>query len=139
VPFAGSGASKVAMLGGHVDFRLCQPSHAIEMIRAGKSRGLAISTDKRMAIFPEIPTFKELGGPTVFLTRAMWGPPKLPSNVIKTLTKMIEEATKDPAFRKIAQDQLITIVDYQTPEIMRANLANFDKTFGPRLAEMYKK
>ena len=61
VPFAGAGPSKIALLGGHVDFRVCQPPEAITMIRAGKSRGLAVSTDKRMEAIPDVPTFKELG------------------------------------------------------------------------------
>ena len=39
VPFAGGGPSKIAMLGGHIDFRLCQPPEAIAMIRAGKNQG----------------------------------------------------------------------------------------------------
>jgi tripartite-type tricarboxylate transporter receptor subunit TctC len=138
VPFAGSGPSKVAVLGGHVDFRNCQPSNAIDMIRAGQTRGLGVSTDKRMEIFPDIPTFKELGGPTISQNRAIWGPPKLPSNLIKTLTKMIEDASKDPTFRKIAQNQFVSNVNYQPPEIMKANLEKFDKEFGPKLAEMYK-
>ena len=138
VPFAGFGPSKAALLGGHIDYRSCQPSHAIDMIRAGKTRGLAISTDTRMEIFPEIPTFKELGGSTIFANRAIWGPPKLPANLINTLTKTIEKASKDPEFIKIGQHQLVSIVNYQPPETMKANLEKFDKEFGPRLAEMYK-
>jgi tripartite-type tricarboxylate transporter receptor subunit TctC len=138
VPFAGLGPSKVAMLGGHIDYRHCQPSNAIDMIRAGKTRGLAVSTDKRMEVLPDVPTFKELGGPVMFQNRSFWGPPKLPSNLIKTLARKIEEATKDPAFVKIAQNQLISIVNYQTPEKLKAGVEQFDKEFGPKLAEMYK-
>ncbi|TRZ92183.1 tripartite tricarboxylate transporter substrate binding protein, partial [bacterium] len=139
VPFAGAGPSKIALLGGHVDFRVCQPTEAITMIQAGKSRGLAVSTDKRMESLPDVPTFKELGiGGTIDLTRSIWGPPKLPSNLVNTLTKAIEKATKDPAFIKVAQDQLLYTVDYRLPEKMRSELLNFDKDFGPKLAEMYK-
>jgi tripartite-type tricarboxylate transporter receptor subunit TctC len=138
VPFAGDGPSKVALLGGHVDVRVTQLSQASAMIRSGQTRGLAISMDKRMEIFPEIPTFKELGGSTIFATRSIWGPPKLPSNLIKTLTKMMETASTDTGFIKIVQNQLVSIVDYQPPEIMKANLEKFDKEFGPKLAEIYK-
>jgi tripartite-type tricarboxylate transporter receptor subunit TctC len=139
VPFAGAGPSKIALLGGHVDFRVCQPTEAITMIHAGKSRGLAVSTDKRMESLPDVPTFKELGiGGTINLTRSIWGPPKLPSDLVYTLTKAIEKATKDPAFIKVAQDQLLYTVDYRLPEKMRSELLNFDKEFGPKLAEMYK-
>jgi tripartite-type tricarboxylate transporter receptor subunit TctC len=139
VPFAGAGPSKIALLGGHVDFRVCQPPEAITMIRAGKSRGLAVSTDKRMEAIPEVPTFKELRiGGTIDLTRSIWGPPKLPSNLVNTITKMIEKATKDPEFIKMAQEQLLYTVDYRLPEKMKTELQNFDKEFGPKLAEMYK-
>jgi len=141
VPFAGGGPTKIAMLGGHIDFRLCQPPEAIAMIRAGKSRGLAVSTEQRMKALPDVPTFKELGlisGELYTLIRGVWGPPKLPSNLVDTITKKIEKATKDPAFIKIAQDEFIYSVDYRSPEQVRAFLRKFDKEFGPRLAEMNK-
>lgn len=141
VPFAGGGPTKIAMLGGHVDMRLCQPPEAIAMIRAGKSRGLAVSTDQRMKALPDVPTFKELGlisGDLYTLIRGVWGPPKLPANIVGALTKMIEKATKDPAFIKIAQDEFIYTVDYRTSEQVRAFVTKFDKEFGPRLAELNK-
>jgi tripartite-type tricarboxylate transporter receptor subunit TctC len=139
VPFAGAGPSNIALLGGHVDSRICQPPEAITMIRAGKSRGLAVSTGKRMESLPDVPTFKELGiGGTIDMTRSIWGPLKLPSNLVNTITKMIEKATKDPEFIKVVQDQLLYTVDYRPPEKMKAELKKFDKEFGPRLTEMYK-
>jgi tripartite-type tricarboxylate transporter receptor subunit TctC len=141
VPFAGGGPSKIAVLGGHVDMRLCQPPEAIAMIRAGKSRGLAVSTDQRMKALPDVPTFKELGlisGDLYTLIRGVWGPPKLPVNIVNVITKMIEKATKDPAFIKIAQDEFIYTVDYRSPEEVKAFLQKFDKEFGPKLAELNK-
>jgi len=141
VPFAGGGPSKIAMLGGHVDMRLCQPPEAIAMIRAGKSRGLGVSTVQRMKALPDVPTFKELGlitGDLYTLIRGVWGPPKLPSSLVNTITKMIEKATKDPAFIKIAQDEFIYTVDYRTSEEVKAFLLKFDKEFGPKLAELNK-
>jgi len=139
VPFAGGGPSKTAMLGGHVDFRLCQPTEAIAMIRAGESRGLAVSTDQRMKALPDVPTFKELGllsGELYTLIRGFWGPPKLPANLVNTITQKIEKATKDPAFIKIAQDEFIYTVDYRSPEQVKAFVLKLDKELGPRLAEI---
>jgi len=139
VPFAGAGPSKVAMLGGHVDYRVCQPPEAVAMIRAGKSRGLAISTDNRQATLQDVPTFKELGiGGSILLTRGMWGPPKLPANLVSALTKAIEKASKDPEFVKVAEEQLLYTVEYRNPDKMKAELQKFDKEFGPKLAAMYK-
>ena len=141
VPFAGAGPTKIALLGGHVDMRLCQPPEAIAMIRAGKTRGLAVSSEERMKALPDVPTFKELGlisGDLYMLIRGVWGPPKLPANLINTITKKIEKATRDPAFIKVAQDEFIYTVNYQSPEQVRTFLTRFDKEFGPRLAEANK-
>jgi len=142
VPFSGGGPSKVAMLGGHVDFRLCQPPEAIAMVRAGKSRGLGLTADKRMKHFPDVPTFKELGlkgGDVYTIIRGVWGPPKLPANLVAALGRMIEKASKDPAFIKIAQDEFSYTVDYRNSDQVKAFLQKFDKEFGPILAEMHKK
>ncbi len=141
VPFAGGGASKVAMLGGHVDFRLCQPPEAIAMVRGGQSRGLALTAEKRLPAFPDVPTFKELGLKTSDLytiIRGVWGPPKMPADLVKTISQMVEKATKDPAFIKIAQDEFSYTVDYRSSETVKAFVQNFDKEFGPMLAEMNK-
>jgi tripartite-type tricarboxylate transporter receptor subunit TctC len=139
VPFAGSGPSVVALLGGHTDLRVGQVSASKAMYSAGKTRGLAISTDKRLESHPDVPTFKELGiGGTIVLTRSIWGPPNLPPNLVNTITKMIEKATKDAAFIKILYDQLSQTVDYRPPQTTREYVDNFDKEYGPRLAETFK-
>lgn len=139
VPFAGAGPSKTALLGGHIDFRVCQPTEAITMIRAGKTRGLAVSTDKRMEALPDVPTFKELGiGESITLTRSIWGPPNLPQNIVKIMTKAIEKATKDPDFVKVIENQLLYTVEYRLPDRVREDLKDFHKNWGPKLAESYK-
>jgi tripartite-type tricarboxylate transporter receptor subunit TctC len=66
-----------------------------------------------------------------------WGPPKIPANIINALTRMIEKAAKDPEFVKIVQ-QRAQEVEYRSPDKVRADLQNFDKEFGPKLAEFYK-
>jgi tripartite-type tricarboxylate transporter receptor subunit TctC len=139
VPFAGAGPSKIALLGGHIDFRVCQPTEAITMIRAGKTRGLAVSTDKRMELLPEVPTFKELGiGESITLTRGVWGPPKLPQNIVNTITRAMEKATQDPDFVKLVQEQLLYTVEYRPPNKVKEELLNFDNRYGSKMAEAYK-
>jgi tripartite-type tricarboxylate transporter receptor subunit TctC len=139
VPFAGASKSGVALYGGHVDIRLSQPSNAITMVRAGKSQGLAVSTDKRMALLPDVPTFKELGiGPAVYISGGFWGPPKVPTNIVNTLTKAIEKATKEPEFIKTTQEIRVQEVAYRSPEKMMEVMRNFEKQYGAKLAEAYK-
>jgi tripartite-type tricarboxylate transporter receptor subunit TctC len=139
VPFAGAGPSRTALLGGHIDFRVCQHTEAIGMIRAGKTKGIAISSDKRLEILPDVPTFKELGvGESIILTRSIWGPPQLPSNIIKILAAGIEKGIKDPEFIKVAEESLFYKTEFRLGPRMIEELEKFDKTFGPLLAALYK-
>ncbi|MBI5968486.1 MAG: tripartite tricarboxylate transporter substrate binding protein [Deltaproteobacteria bacterium] len=139
VPFAGAGPSKTALLGGHIDFRVCQPTEAITMIRAGKTRGLAVSTDKRMEALPDVPTFKELGiGESIILTRSIWGPSNLPQNIVNIMTKAIERASKDPDFIKVIEEQLLYTVEYRPSDRVREDLIDFHKAWGAKLAASYK-
>jgi tripartite-type tricarboxylate transporter receptor subunit TctC len=140
VPFAGAGPSRIALLGGHTDFRVCQPTEAIAMIRAGKTRGLAVSTDQRMEALPDVPTFKELKiGPTITLTRSIWGPPKLPQKIVNTLTQAAEKAAKDRKFIKIIQEDLLYTVEYRPPKKLYDALVGFDKTWGEQMRASFKK
>lgn len=61
IPFDGEGEIMTELLGGRIDFAFLNPSEAIGMIQAGTVRPLAVSTSKRLAKFPNVPTFKEQG------------------------------------------------------------------------------
>jgi tripartite-type tricarboxylate transporter receptor subunit TctC len=139
VPFAGAGPAKTALLGGHVDFRICQPTEAIAMIRAGKTRGLAVSTPKRFGPLPDVPTFTELGiGEPMGLTRGVWGPANMPPKIVQVLTRAMEKATKDPAFIKLVEEDLVFKVDYKTGETMQREIVEFDKAVGPKFEAITK-
>ena len=139
VPFGGAGPSKIALLGGHVDFRICQVTEAISMIRAGETRGLAVSTDKRMDILPDVPTFKELGiGESITLTRSIWGPPNMPKDIVDHITKAIQRASKDSEFIKLIEDQLTYKVEYRPPSQLLEGLINYDKKYGPMMIDLFK-
>ena len=138
VPFAGAGPTKTALLGGHVDFRICQPTEAIAMIQAGKTRGLAISTPERMKAFWEVPTFKELGiSEAIILSRSVWGPPHMPPTLVNLITKAVEKASKDPEFVKIVEDQFQYKVSTRASNRLIEELQIFDKKYGPTFATAY--
>jgi tripartite-type tricarboxylate transporter receptor subunit TctC len=141
VPFAGGGKSKLALLGGHIDFRIGQVAETIDVIRAGKVRALAVSSSQRLKFMPDVPTLKELGlvqGDLYEQIRGFWGPEKLPANIVQILAPIIEKAAKDPAFMKLAE-QFTYTVDYRSPEKVKEYMANYEKEFGPKLAELNKK
>ena len=94
------------------------------MIRAGKTRALAVTYDKRIKtlLLPGVPTFDELGMklPTV-VTRAIWGPPKLPQNITDIIAKAIEKGTQDPEFIKLVEESLFFTVEFRPGQNARSD------------------
>ena len=75
---------------------------AAPQIRAGKARGLAISAASRLADFPEIPTFAEMGYPDLVAT--VWfslsGPAGLPAEIVERLNAEVNRALDLPDVRE---------------------------------------
>jgi tripartite-type tricarboxylate transporter receptor subunit TctC len=65
VPFQGAAPSLQAVLGGQTDLNAAVSTTAAPMLKAGKLRALAIVSPKRSALFPDVPTYAELGYPGV--------------------------------------------------------------------------
>jgi tripartite-type tricarboxylate transporter receptor subunit TctC len=61
VPFKGSGPALVALMSGQVDWGTMAVPGAIPLVKAGKVRGLAVLSEKRVPALPNIPTAKESG------------------------------------------------------------------------------
>jgi tripartite-type tricarboxylate transporter receptor subunit TctC len=141
VPFAGAGPSGTALLGGHVDYRVCSASEALPNIRGGKTRGLAISNAKRIPELPDVPGFEELGIAFVdfplTLSFDLWGPPKLPKDIQDLLAKALEKSVKDPGYIQFVQ-RLCYSPTFLDSEGVREKIRMFDEKIGPKLAAFYK-
>jgi len=62
---------------------------------------LAIATDERDPLFPDVPTFKEKGYDVVSERyRAFAGPPGLPQNIVDFWAKVAEKVFENPDFKK---------------------------------------
>jgi tripartite-type tricarboxylate transporter receptor subunit TctC len=63
VPYKGSGPVSADVLAGQVPLGVVDVPSAIAHVRAGKMRALAVTTKRRIAAAPEVPTFDEAGVP----------------------------------------------------------------------------
>jgi len=97
VPFAGSSKAKAAFLGGHVDFWTPGSGRIKALLEEKKIRLLAVLGAERISAYPNIPTLKELGYPSisVITARGFCGPPNLPEDVTKILIDAFSKATKE--------------------------------------------
>jgi len=102
-----------ALLGGHVELSSNSISTQGPHIKAGKIRGLAISSKARHPKFPDIPTTTELGYPYAdFVVRVgLYAPAGVPQSVVDTLIPAAEQAFKNPEVGRRATDAGI-MLDY---------------------------
>lgn len=61
IPYKGAGPAVNDLLGGQVDYYFATPQTVVPFIKAGKLRALAVSSVKRMAVLPDVPTVAESG------------------------------------------------------------------------------
>ena len=136
VPFAGGGPSTIALLGGHVDFRICLPSEAAPNIRDGRTRGLAVAYDRRLTELPDVPTFKEanvLGGLVIRpFSFDLWGPPNLPEELVNQIAKATEKAMKDPEFLEFCRKTASPGV-FKDAKALKENMKYYEENVGPLL------
>jgi putative tricarboxylic transport membrane protein len=82
VPFKGGGTVAKQLIGNHINSTVNNPSEQMGFFQAGKSRPLATFTPTRLKVFPNVPTFRELGHDLVyFMQRSVVAPPGISNEV----------------------------------------------------------
>jgi len=99
VTHKGGGELPPAVAGAHVSAAFISPSEVVALLGAGKLRVLAVTAPagKRYKGWPDVPTFAEVGLPTVdiYFWVGLSGAPGLPADVIKTMDNAVKEAIKE--------------------------------------------
>jgi tripartite-type tricarboxylate transporter receptor subunit TctC len=99
IPFTGGARSLQATLAGTTDVMV--GSSVFAASQKGKLRPLAIATDVRDPLFPDVPTFKEKGYDVVSERyRAFAGPPGLPKKIVNFWAEIGKKVSQNPQFQK---------------------------------------
>ena len=110
VPYKGTGDLVASLLGGHVDMAMSYVTLAIS--QKGKTRMLAIATEKRHPQFPDVPTFRELGIDWVDgAYRGIALPKSASPEMRKKVSDMFSEINRDPEFRQRMADGGFELTD----------------------------
>jgi len=122
VPYKGAAPAMTAMLGGEVDTMFNGVSAALPHVKAGRIRALAVSTAKRSALFPELPTVAESG--LQYETGGWYGlvaPARTPKAVTGKVQAQLRKALNTPEMKERLTAQGIEGIA-STPEALTQHL-----------------
>jgi tripartite-type tricarboxylate transporter receptor subunit TctC len=132
IPYKGTGPAMTDLLGGQVDFMCDQTTNTTPQIKGGKVKAYAVTTKKRVASLPDLPTMEESGlkGFEVGIWHGIWVPHGTPKPVIDKLVAALQTALKDPEiiakFAELGTEPVSQ--NRATPEALRTHLkAEIDK------------
>ncbi len=99
VPYKGAGPALTDLLGGHVDTRIDQISSSMPHIKSEKLRAIAVTTARRVALLPGLPTLAESGVPGFegSVVTGMLAPAGTPPEVVQRLNAALVKVLRDPA------------------------------------------
>ncbi len=89
------------VMGGHVTAAVSPLAGATPFIRSGKLRPVAVTSAKRVASMPDVPTVAESGMPGFELLSwyGLWGPANLPKDIVERLNAAVNKAVAAPGAR----------------------------------------
>ena len=109
IPYeAGSGAQLTALLGGEVDATVASLPASLPYVREGTLRVLAVMSEERDALVPDVPTFREKGFEVTHGGfRVLAVPKRTPEEVRRRLEAALRAAWNDRAFQTWADKAVI--------------------------------
>ncbi len=106
VPYSGGAPAALGVIGNSVQVLFSSVVPVLGMIRGGSLKAIAIASDRRAALLPEVPTFQENG--VDYRTGTWFGllaPAKTPDAIIVRLGGAMQDLLHDPAIRARLNDE----------------------------------
>jgi tripartite-type tricarboxylate transporter receptor subunit TctC len=137
VPYKGGGPAMAAVVSGECDVTFQTPLAAAGQIRAGRLRALAVTSTKRLAMLPEVPTVAESGLRNYEFQSwvGILAPASTPGAIVRLLNEHIVKAARAPdvaeRFTREGAD-----VAASTPEYFRKVISDESALWGKVIREM---
>jgi tripartite-type tricarboxylate transporter receptor subunit TctC len=131
VPYKGTGPAMAELLGGQVQLLMGGIASELPFVRSGRLKGLGVTTPKRLPGVPDIPAIAEtVPGYEAVLWYGIWGPPKLPREVVARISDELKKIVAIPATREQLSQEGVD-AEHMAPEefrkLLRAEIAKWAK------------
>ena len=105
IPYRGAGPAMLDVVAGNVQMTVATPPSLAGFVQSGKMRALAVASNKRLALMPDVPTAAEAGFPGFELEAwvALFAPMGTPPATVQKLTDAVKVAMESAAVRKSAE------------------------------------
>ncbi len=112
VPYKGSGPAMIDLLGGHLSLGFDAVMTTLPYAQTGKLRMLAVSSLKRSAVAPQVPTMAESGYPgyEAILWFGLFAPAGTPADIVKKINEETGRSVATPRMRELLASQGLEIV-----------------------------
>ena len=137
IPYKGTPPAMLDVSSGQVTFMFDQITAALPLVQAGKLKLLAVTTSRRMALAPQLPTMSEAGVPGFEMAswQAVYAPKSLPKPIAQRLSTEITRILQTPEVKDKLTNQLGMEVVAGSP----AQLAALMQKEIPRWGELVRK
>lgn len=137
VPYKGTPPALTDVASGQVPFMFDQMTAALPLAKAGRLKLIAVTTGKRIALAPELPTMVESGITGFEMTswQAVYAPKGTPKAIVQRLNAEIVKALKQPDVQAKLEGQLGMNIVASSPDELAAHMAREI----PRWAALVKK
>jgi len=112
VPYKGSGPAMIDLLGGHLSLGFDAVMTTLPYAQTGRLRMLAVSSLKRSAVAPQVPTMAESGYPgyEAILWFGLFAPAGTPADIVKKINEETGRSVATPRMRELLASQGLEIV-----------------------------
>ena len=136
IPYKGGAPAALDTMAGHVNATIITLAAVTEQIKAGKLRALAVTTNYRSPVFPEVPTMAESGYPVVNIEswQGILAPKGTPTAILDKINKDVTEIVRDPANIKQIEALGFSVSTNTVPE-MQVMLRDLRKKYADTIAQ----
>jgi tripartite-type tricarboxylate transporter receptor subunit TctC len=123
---SGSGSAMKSIVDGKVNLVMTTAPYVLPHVRSGAIKALAIASDQRYFAFPGVPTFKEVGVPSVPIGSWMglFVPAGTPKAIVNKLHVASKRAAEDADVKRVAADEGMIVSTSESPDAFRRFVEN---------------